>query len=284
MHKATLCVTAIALLAAGLVIKAQMPSFEVASVKPSDSTSPAPRAGPVIRPEQFHARAPIQLLVSLAYGVKPARISGWPEWTEGASYDVRANTGKPSTRDEVLVMLQTLLAERFSLKVHRETREMDIYALVVAKPGATGPKLQPVAVNCETKKLLDRSGPGLFAPDARPACGTNVRTIRMVAGPSITTSKRAAVTMQQIAVSLEDGVGRPVINRTRLTGTFDTELTYVTENPPGPFFPPPSRPQPPPDGVSLRDAIRQQLGLDLRSERGPVEFLIIDSIERPTPN
>lgn len=285
MQKATMCFTAIAVLAAELFIQAQVPSFEVASVRPSDSTSIATSGGPLVRPEQFQvARAPVQLLVSLAYGVNGARITGWPEWTQRVRYDVRAKTAKPSTRQEVLAMLQTLLAQRFSLKVHRETREMDIYALVVARPGAIGPKLQRVEVDCETKKLLDGSGPGLFPPDARPACATNVRTIRMVAGPAITTSKRAAVTMEQIAASLGDGVGRPVIDRTGLTGTFDAELTYVTENPPGPFFPPPSRPQPPPDGVSLRDAIRQQLGLDLRSERGPVEFLVIDSIERPTAN
>ena len=105
----------------------------------------------------------------------------------------------------------------------------------------------------------------------------------MVAGPSITTSKRAAVTMEQLAISLGGGVGRPVIDRTGLNGMFDAELTYVTDNPAG-SFPPPSKLQPPPDGVSFRDAIKQQLGLDLRSERGPVEFLVIDSIERPTPN
>jgi uncharacterized protein (TIGR03435 family) len=285
MRKTTMCLTAIAMVAAQLHGQAQTLSFEVASVRPSESLPPPGSSGAVIRPDQFDAPSyPLQALVALAHGISNARITGWPEWTQRVRYDVRAKTARPSTRQEVLAMLQTLLAERFSLKVHRETREMDIYALVVARPGATGPKLQPVAVDCETKKLLDGSGPGLFPPDARPACGTSVNTVRMAAGPSLTISRRAAWTMEQMALGLGGGVGRPVIDRTGLTGTFDAELTYVAENPASPSFPVPSSPQPPPDGVSLRDAIRQQLGLDLRSERGPVEFLVIDAIERPTAN
>jgi uncharacterized protein (TIGR03435 family) len=281
--RTTMSLAAVVICAGVVFAHAQAPSFEVASVTPSTSLPPPGTGGAQIRPEQFDAPSyPLQALVSLAHGISGARITGWPEWTRTARYDVRAKTGQPSTRDEVLVMLQTLLAERFSLRVHRETREMDIYALVIATPGAIGPKLQRVEVDCETKKLLQGSGPGLFPPDARPACGTSLNTVRLVAGPSITISKRAAWTMEQMAVGLGGGVGRPVIDRTGLNGTFDAELTYVREIAPAPFLAPPSGQAP--DGVSLRDAIRQQLGLDLRSERGPVEFLVIDSIERPTPN
>ena len=278
----TMCLAAIAMLAAALG-HAQMPTFEVASVIENPSL-PAGGAGVRITPEQFDAPSyPLQSLVSLAHGISGARITGWPEWTRTARYDIRAKTGKPSTRPEVLAMLQTLLAQRFSLKVHRETREMDIYALVTAKPGTIGSKLQRVDVDCETRKLIDGSAPGFFPPDARPACGNSTVSMRLVAGPTLVTSRRAAVTLEQLANGLGE-VGRPVIDRTGLSGTFDVELSYVRENPPGPFLPQPASPQPPPDGVSLRDAIRQQLGLDLRSERGPVEFLVIDSIERPTAN
>jgi uncharacterized protein (TIGR03435 family) len=240
----------------------------------------------VIRPEQFDATwHPLQSIVSLAYGVGPSRITGWPEWTRTARYDIRAKAGEPSTRDEVLAMLRTLLAERFSLQAHRETREMNIYALVVARPdGTTGPKLQRVLVDCETKKLLDGSAPGFFPPDTRPPCGISIEAMRLVSGPSIVTSTRAAWTMEQLARSLDGDVGRPVIDRTGLAGTFDIELRYVRELPPGPFFAPQPQSAQPPDGVSLRDALKQQTGLDLRSERGPVELLVIDSIERPTPD
>lgn len=286
MRRMTLCFAAVVMFAGELLGQAQAPSFEVASVKPNDATPAFPTGGRVIRPGGFDATwHPLQSVVSLAYGVIPSRITGWPEWTRAARYDIRARTGKPSTRDEVLAMLRTLLAERFSLKVHREMREMDIYALVVGRPdGSTGPKLQRVLVDCETKKLLEGSAPGFFPPDSRPLCGGSQQKIAMVAGPVIITSTRAAWTMEQLAQSLDGDVGRPVIDRTGLTGTFDLELRYVTELPPRPFFAPPSRSAPPPDGVSLRDALREQLGLNLRSERGPVGLLVIDSIQRPTPD
>src|SRR5688572_21999745 len=147
MRKITMCLTVVVIVGAVLPGRAQAPSFEVASVVENPSL-PAAGARLQITPEGFDAPAyPLQALVSLAHGISGARITGWPEWTRTVRYDVRAKTGKPSTRQEVLAMLQTLLAQRFSLKAHRETREMDIYALVVAKPGATGPKLQRVEVD-----------------------------------------------------------------------------------------------------------------------------------------
>lgn len=280
----TLCLAAVVMFAGALLGQAQAPSFEVASVKPNDATPTLSTGGRGIGPEGFDATwRPLQSIVSLAYGVTPSRITGWPEWTRTARYDIRAKTGKPSTRHDVLAMLRTLLAERFSLNAHREMREMDIYALVVGKPdGSTGPKLQRVLVDCESKKLLEGSAPGFF-PDFRPACGNSLQTLRMVSGPSIVTSTRAAWTMEQLARSLDGDVGRPVIDRTGLTGTFDIELRYVIDLPPSPFLAPPQSAQPP-DGVSLRDALKEQLGLDLRSDRGPVELLVIDSIQRPTPD
>jgi uncharacterized protein (TIGR03435 family) len=284
MRKMTTCLTAVGMLTAMLLGQAQMASFEVAAVKPNDSMPSAPTGGTVIRPEQFHVTwYPLQALVSLAYGVPNSRITGWPEWTRTARYDVRAKTGKPSTRQEVLAMLQTLLATRFSLKAHRETREMDIYGLVVARAdGTTGPALQRVVVDCESKTLRDGSAPGLFPPDARPACGSSTVGMLLAAGPVVRTSRFSAVTMEQLASGMAGNVGRPVFDRTGLTGTFDLELRYVAENPQGPFVSAPSAQ--PPDGVSYRQAIKEQLGLDLRPERGPVESLVIDSIEPPTPD
>lgn len=286
MRRTTVCLAAVVMLAGVLLGQAPVTSFEVASVKPNDATPAVPTGGRSIRPDGFEATwHPLQSLVSLAYGAIPSRITGWPAWTRAARYDIRARAGKPSTRDEVLAMLRTLLAERFSLKAHREMREMNVYALVVGKPdGSTGPKLQRVLVDCETKKLLDGSAPGFFPRESRPPCGNTRQQLRMVSGPSIITSTRAAWTLEQLARSLDGDVGRPVIDRTGLTGTFDLELRYVTELPPSPFFASPSPSAPPPDGVSLRDALKEQLGLDLRSERGPVEFLVIDSIERPAPD
>src|SRR5687767_3313793 len=103
MRRTAMCLAVIVVVAAVLPGRAQTPSFEVASVKPNDVTQRSASGAPVIRPEQFLAtRAPIHYLVSLAYSVSAARITGWPEWTERAYYDIRAKTGKPSTRQEVL--------------------------------------------------------------------------------------------------------------------------------------------------------------------------------------
>ena len=92
----------------------------------------------------------------------------------------------------------------------------------------------------------------------------------------------AALTMAQLATAFEGGVGRPVVDRTGFSGTFDAELTYVRDTPLTVAAPTGNNPLL--DGVSYSDAIKQQLGLDLRPERGPVEFLVIDAVERPTPD
>jgi len=204
-----------------------------------------------------------------------------PDWARTEQYDVRARTSKPSSRQEILAMLQTLLADRFSIKVHRETREMDVYALVLIKPGSPGRRLQPVVVDCETNKLADGSGPGLFPPNARPPCGNMISNARFrpEGGPSVVHNSFAAVTMERLASGLVS-TGRPVIDKTGLTGTFDVEMEYLSEG--APVAAPTSKE--PPTGLTLREALKQYLGLELRSERGPVEYLIIDSIARPTPD
>jgi uncharacterized protein (TIGR03435 family) len=273
----------IAATGAGLTQAPPPLAFDVASVKPNPAVS-APSAGLQIRPEQLEAIwYPVQALVIQAYDVSVARIVGLPDWTRTERYDVRAKTSRPSTRQDVLSMLRTLLADRFSLKVHREVREMDVYALAFARPdGGPGPKLRQVVVNCETNKLAAGSGPGLYPLDARPPCGNMISNARAVAGPTLVRSRFAAITMERLAATLGAGsVGRPVIDKTGLTGMFDVELDYLTESAGAPGAPTVTEP---PEGVSLRDALKQQLGLELRPDRGPVEYLAIDSIARPTPD
>ena len=122
------------------------------------------------------------------------------------------------------------------------------------------------------------------ARDARLPCGhVGVRTA-MVSGPVLTRNRYSGMTMDRFATGLSGSLGRPVFDRTGLTGNFDIELNYIVERPTGPGFSPRPEGAPAPNGVSLRDAITQQLGLDLRSERGPVEYFVIDAIERPKSN
>jgi len=256
------------------------PAFAVASVKRNPDTAGS-SGGVQIRPEQLEAiRFPVQGLIISAYGVSGERILGMPGWARTERYDVRARTSKPSSKEDVLAMLRTLLADRFSIKIHRDTREMDVYALVVAKPGSLGPKLHRVVVDCETNTLVTGSAPLLFPPDARPPCGNMISNARFrpEGGPALVRNQFAALTMERMASSLP-GVGRPVIDRTGLTGMFDVELEYLSEG-----GAPATTDREPLSGPTLREALRQQLGLDLRPDRGSIEFLVIDSITRPTPD
>jgi uncharacterized protein (TIGR03435 family) len=277
-------------LAAPAVFSQAPLSFEVASVRLNTGASPvAPGArirGIEIREEQFEAtNYPLTALINLAYGVAGGRLEGAPEWVRNENYDIRAKAPKPSSRQEMLQMLQTLLAERFKLLAHRETRTMDVYGLVLVRAdNSLGPGMHPVKVNCETNTITEGPDPGLFPRDARPACGNTRVGITMVSGPVLMKNAYAAATMERFATGLSGSLGRPVFDRTGLTGTFDIELNYIREVPPGPAFSPRPEGAPAPNGVSLRDALKQQLGLDLRSERGPVEFFVIDSISRPAAN
>jgi len=265
--------------AAQTVISQTPLSFEVASVR-LNSTFPLAGSGVQIQAERFEAtQYPVLPLIAQAYGA--SRIEGAPDWASSERYDIRAKAPGPSSRQEMLQMLQTLLAERFRLKAHRETRTMDIYGLIVAKPGALGTGLHPVTVDCETNEITEGPDPKIF-PGARPRCGNSLVSMRLVSGPVLTTSRYAATTIEKLAVGFSGGVGRPVFDRTGLSGMFDVELQYIREMPPGPFLSAPSRE--PPQGPTLREAIKEQLGLDLRSERGPVEYFVIDSIDRPTSN
>lgn len=272
-------------------VSSQAPlSFEVASVRLSAGPPPMGPGvrirGVEFRAEQFEAtRYPLISIINLAYGVTGGRIEGAPEWVRNDNYDIRAKAPKPSSRQEMLQMLQTLLADRFQLEAHLETRTMDIYGLVLASADKSlGAGMHPVNVDCETNTILDGPDPGLFPHDARLPCGDFRVGIRMVSGPVLAKNAYAGMTMDRFATGLSGSVGRPVFDRTGLTGTFDIELNYIREMPPGPGFPPRAEGAPSPDGVSLRDALKQQLGLGLRSERGPVEFFVIDAIARPGAN
>ena len=284
MQKArALSIVLLVCLAAPAVFSQAPPSFEVASVRLNSEFLPA-TSGLQIRAEQVEAIAyPVRSLIAAAYGA--TRIEGAPDWTNRERYDIRARAPRPSSRQEMLQMLQTLLAERFQLKARRETRTMDTYGLVFAKgDNSLGSGMHPVKVDCETNTITDGPDSGLFPGVERPRCGTVAVGITMVSGPVLSRNRYAGFTMQRLADSFSGAAGRPVFDRTGLTGTFDVQLNYIRENPPGPWFSERREGAPMPDGVSFRDAIKQQLALDLRSERGPVEFLVIDAIERPKPN
>ena len=265
----------------------EKPKFEVASVRENTADDGKIMIG--IQPGgRFNAvNVPLWDLIRQAYAVQRTQLVGAPDWAESARYDIVAKAegdiqGTPpgGPAGPLNFMLQDLLEDRFKLRAHRETREMAIYALTLAKAdGKLGAGLRPSTVDCAA--MRGRGGrmglpPGAFPPVERPQCGMRVAPNQVVAG---------GASLTQLTQMLSQFTQRIVIDRTGLKGGFDIDLTFTPERmPQGP--PPPGAPPITidPNGPSLFTALQEQLGLKLESERAPVDVLVIDHVERPTPD
>ena len=207
----------------------------------------------------FGSNMPAIGWIEIAYQVRDFQVHG-PAWISEEKFDIAARAAGPG--GPMREMLQSLLADRFNLKVHREKRELPVYALL--------------ADRLKMKLSKDQTPwAGDFpngSPDGRPTTG---------ASPAVLAPGRfqgEAVPISMFVTLLADKLGRPVINKTGLTGRYDFDLSYV-----------PGSGQLPPDDAdtsapSLFTAIREQLGLRLESAKGPVEVLVIDRIDRPSEN
>jgi uncharacterized protein (TIGR03435 family) len=264
------------------------PSFEVASVKQNTSDdhrsfSAQPGGRLVVR------NLTLKNLIAAAFGMAdiqaliPDRILGGPDWIDSERYniDAKASTefhfapgGPPK---DMLLMLRSLLEERFKLKAHRETREMPIFELVVArKDGRLGPGLHKSSIDCNALSAAAQDGapPPPRQPNEPPPC-------RLMGGPARTIA--SAVTMQQLAANLSNHLERFVVDKTVLTDRFDFNLGWTPDRLPT-TAPPPGIPPVDPNGPSLVTALQEQLGLKVQAAKGPVEVLVIDSVEHPTPD
>jgi uncharacterized protein (TIGR03435 family) len=268
---------------------AQSPQFEVASVKPN--TSGTGFINMSVQPGGRYTaiNVPLRLLILNAYRVQENQLVGAPDWATNERFDITAKAdgdirppvpgGPPSP---VQFMLQALLEDRFKLAVHRETRDMPIYALTLARAdGKLGPQLKPSTTDCAAL-VAARGGrggpppPGLPPPGERPMCGTRMMPGNISGG---------SMTLQQLTTTLAMLTRRVVIDKTGLAGGFDIDLTFTPDQMPGP--PPPGAPPLPaidPNGPSIFTAVQEQLGLKLEASRGPAEVLVIDHVERPTPD
>ena len=261
------------------------PSFEVISIKPNDSNDG--RVMLNLQPGRFRAvNVTTQLLIRQAYRVQDFQIVDGPDWLGGDTFDVLATlpredaTGQPSP-ERVGLMLQQLLADRFGLVLHRETRELPVYALVKARDdGTLGPNMTPAQADCEAQRGRRGGGPPppLPQPGNRIDCG-------MMMGPG--TLNAGGMQTAELARSLSQSLGRVVLDETGLDGRYDFELRYAMDlGGPGGRGAAPDAVVPPLDASlpSLPTALEEQLGLKLDARRGPVEVLVVDGIERPEPN
>jgi uncharacterized protein (TIGR03435 family) len=230
---------------------------------------------------RFSADFTLPTYISFAYKLsltqeqRQAMIAHLPKWVAEDRFAIQAKAaeGNP-TKDQMRLMMQALLAERFNLAVHFETRESPVLALVVIKPGKLGPKLRPHAEGppCDTAP-----SPDLFPPK----CYAMMLTIypgQMAKGGSRDTT----ITLIADALPSMGRLARPVVDRTGLSGRFDFALEWSPETNSLPAAA--GEPTPDTQGPSFQEALREQLGLKLESARAPLQILVIDQVERPSEN
>ena len=269
---------ALAFVASYVVIHAQAPadnpSFEVASVKPNTSgavtgKSPSPEGD---RVTAYNTR--LLLFVQVAYNIGADRIVGAPDWTIAEKYDVVAKAGQPLTGNTWQLMLRSLLAERFKLVVHTETREAPVFALVKSRrDGSLGPNLRSAQQDCAVMRAATSQ-----TPDADP-CGMRSLGTALVRG----TMSLRGVPITMLLGAIARDLRRDVVDRTGITGLFDIDLTWTPQTfvgrPADGRFPSIDR-----DGPEIFTALQEQLGLKVEQETGQTNVLVIDHVERPTPD
>ncbi len=260
--------------------------YDVASIKPNKSGGNMVRM--MIRPDGLSAMGgTLQMLIQNAYEIQDFQIVGAPKWVSSDRYDIEAKmdssqierlkTLSPDeSRLESKRMLQALLANRFQLVVHRETKELPGYALVIAKNGS---KLHDA-------KPGDTYPNGIKGPDGQPGTGL------MIMGGNGGPVTGQGISIENLARLLSQQLGRTVLDETGLTGNYDFTLQWTPDDRAGPMSAATqgggsrSDDAPPPDssGPSIFTAIQEQLGLKLESRKIPVEMLVIDHVEPPSEN
>jgi uncharacterized protein (TIGR03435 family) len=262
-----------------------LPQFEVASVKPA---APGQR-GYFIRPGANGGldvtNMPLKEIMVLAWRIQPFQISGGPSWIESERYDIMAKPDHTPKLDERWLMLQSLLADRFQLKIHHETKELPIYALVLAnKDGKLGPQLvQSKEGSCTP---FDPAKPPPPPDSGKPpvmGCGGMMMGFGNINGTS--------VGLAMLTPVLARNLGRTVVDKTGLKGEFDIKVQWTPDQtqlqlmgPPGGLPPDMPAPQFDPNGPSIFTAFQEQLGLKLESQKGPVDVIVIDHVEKPSDN
>jgi uncharacterized protein (TIGR03435 family) len=211
-------------------------------------------------------------LIRFAYGLQGFQLVGAPDWLRTERFDISAKAPAeipptaPGQPGPEALMLRSLLEDRFRLAMHRETRQLPIYVLIIVRSdGRLGPHIRrPANDYCAQRaKAAEKTPPPPMGTG--PVCGIRGNSEELTAG---------AFPINGFARFLAGEVDRVVIDRTGLTGEWDFQLKWS----------PPNAPSPDPDRPSIFTALEEQLGLRLEPTTGPVEVMVIDSVEPPTPN
>jgi uncharacterized protein (TIGR03435 family) len=252
----------LAIVAGAAVVSAQVPSspapaFEVASVRINTSRSSSSSTQQRVNGSFEMINVTLRSMVAHAFDMHARQILGGPDWIDSERFDVLAKAPAGDDGSKMTAMLRALLVERFRLASHTEIRDQPIYALVTMRSdGRLGPQIAPTQRDCSV-------------PQAR-SCGVNMST-----DGRGTTMQAQAVSLADLAAALAGPVDRMVIDRTGITGSYDVDLRFTRDGMPGSLAG---------DTPAVFTALQEQLGLRLESARGPVDVLIIDSVQPPTPD
>ena len=283
-----MCHAIIIVIASGVAaLHAQSSTFDVASVKRQEGNEGRGRGITVQPGGRFMApSATVRELIAAAYGVQDTQIAGGPGWIANDRFEVLSTTRPDVTLSDARTMLRALLADRFRLTAHVERRELPVYTLELARADRRlGDQLRPSSTACTPP-----TGPRNVAmpPPPPPPPPTPGRVLSLdlppLPCPSMVFDNRTSGhwsirswPLERLAQRLTATLGRPVIDRTGLTGAFDVDLTYGTQAPA-------IDASSPTDIPALTTALREQLGLRLESTRAPIDVLVIDRLEQPTGN
>jgi bla regulator protein blaR1 len=247
----------------------------------NNEDTPVPPGG------QFAADFPLQIFIEFAYKIMPtheqeeAMLAHLPKWVATDHFVIQARFAGSPTKDQIRLMVQSLLAERFKLAVHIEAREVPVLGVVLDKPGRIGPRLRPHSdgPSCDASLVtpLDRNSPSVPPGGFLPFCGR----VQAIDGPNhMVLVGGRNITLDHLAGYLPDfeDVGRPFADQTGLTGTYDFSLSWLPDR--GGSAAQPVDAQ----GPSFYEALKDQLGLKLIPTHAVVRMLVIDHVEEPTPN
>jgi bla regulator protein blaR1 len=261
------------------------PSFEVVSVKRNLSTQEGGGGGP--RGDRFvMTNVPVRILINFAFrppkgSLLSQQIVGGPDWMRSDRFDIQAKMpgSYPSLPyDQIQLMVQSLLEDRFQFKAHRETRELPVYQLVVANGGLKLKLSDDQAAPDPSQGFIDFvSGE---QEDSKPLPRG---AMRLTTGSSDTILSANAVQVSSVVTLLQGSSDRIILDKTALTGRFDIHLRFHRDTAPATQTPdgPPSPSDAP--APSLFTAI-QELGLKLESARAPLDVVVVDSIQKPSEN
>jgi uncharacterized protein (TIGR03435 family) len=248
-------------LAVSVVVVRDQVAFEVTSVRKVVSPDVIYGIRPVDPAGRFHAIITVHDLIRIAYGAPlalvEAQVENAPPWTRSERFEIVAKAPGALSHESLLAMMQSLLADRFQLRLRKETRQLPVYDLVLDRAGQRGPGLRPGDGQC----LTDAKE---AAADLSRACG-----FKQVSATSISA---LGMTLDDFAngISSRREVQRVIRNRTGLTGRFDIDVEYT--------------PEPDAPAAAFFTAFREQLGLRFQPATGPLDAYVIERVEPPTPD